>query len=146
MKKLKTQITKNNKTQTIAVMVDDQTAKILEGLDEKIRHEYIVSEYETYLIERKETRRHQSFEMTLENGHEFEDEGSSPEEKCIENEKYSNLHKAICSLSEEQQWLVKEVYFKGRSQVEIAKELGITKSSLNDRLSRALKKIKKICT
>ena len=53
------------------------------------------------------------------------------------------LKQAIATLTQDQQWLIKEVYFKGRPQVEIAKELGILKSSLNDRLSRALKKLKK---
>lgn len=146
MKKLTTQITKNNKEHTIFIMVDNKMADFLNGVDEKTRHDYIVSEHQIYLNELKETRRHQSLDISLGNGHEFEAEELSPEEKCIEDEKYSNLHKAISSLSKEQQWLVKEVYFKGRSQVEIAKELGISKSSLNDRLSRALKKIKKLFT
>ena len=143
MKKFTTQITKNNKTKSIFVIVDNKTAKILEKSDEKVRHEYIVGEHQIYLNELKETRRHQSMDAVLESGHEFEDEELSIEEKYIEKENYEALHKAISSLSKEQQWLISEVYFKGRPQVEIAKELGILKSSLNDRLSRALKKIKK---
>lgn len=143
MKKLTTQITKNNETKTIYAMVDDKTAKLLEKADAQVRHEYIVAEHEQYLSELKETRRHQSLDLSLENGHEFEDEESNLEEKLIENEMYEELHKAISTLSKEQQWLIYEVYFKGRPQVEIAKELGILKTSLNDRLTRALKKLKK---
>jgi len=144
MKRLTTQITKNNETKTIYAMVDDKTANLLEKADEQVRHEYIVAEHEQYLSELKETRRHQSLDLSLENGHEFEDEESNLEEKLIENEMYEELHKAISTLSKEQQWLIYEVYFKGRPQVEIAKELGILKTSLNDRLSRALKKLKKL--
>ena len=144
MKKLTTQITKNNKIKTIFAMVDSKTAKILEGLDENIRHEYIVAEYQTYLNERKETRRHQSLNLSLDNGCEFEDEDSSPEEKLIQNETYEELHKAISTLTKEQQWLINEVYFKGRSQIEIAKELGVSKVAICRRFERIFEKIKKI--
>ena len=143
MKKLTTQITKNNKTKTIYAMVDDEIAKWLENADPQVRHEYIVAEHEMYLSELRETRRHQSLDLSLENGHDFEDENSSLEELFIKEEMYQELHKAISTLSKEQQWLINEIYFKGRSQTEIAKELGILKTSLNDRLNRALKKLRK---
>lgn len=145
MKKLTTQITKDNKTITIFAMVDDKTAEILENLDEETRHNYIVGEHEIYLNERKETRRHQSINVSLENGHDFEDDEISLEENFIEKEKYLKLHKAISCLSKEQQWLVNEVYFKGRSQVEIAKELGLTKMAVSLRLQTILKNLKKFC-
>lgn len=143
MKKLKTQITKGNKTKTIYALVDNKTAGILESSNEKIRHEYIVGEHQIYLNELKETRRHQSLDFSLESGHEFEDENSSLEDNLIEKEQYQELYKAISSLSQDQQWLVKEVYFKGRSQVEIAKELGLSKMAVSLRLQTILKKLKK---
>ena len=80
MKKLTTQITKGNQTKIIYAIVDDKTAKLLEKADEKVRHEYIVGEHEIYLNELKETRRHQSLDISLENGHEFEDEDFSLED------------------------------------------------------------------
>lgn len=143
MKKITTKIRKNNKTKTIYAIVDEETAEILENSSEKVRHEYIVSEHKIYLNNLKETRRHQSIGVALDNGLDYEDDELTPEEKYIKKEKIEELHKAIFLLSQEQKWLIREVYFKGRSQVEIAKELGISKSSLNDRLSRALEKIKK---
>lgn len=143
MKKLTTQIIKNGKSITICVLVDDATAKILNGFDEKTRHEYILSEHEINLLERRETRRHQSLDLSLENGHEFIDEDSNIEEKYIEDEQYQSLYKAISTLSKEQQWLINEIYFKGRSQVDIAKELGIDKSAISHRLERIFEKIKR---
>ncbi|MBQ8451595.1 MAG: sigma-70 family RNA polymerase sigma factor [Clostridia bacterium] len=142
MKKLTTQITKGNQTKIIYAIVDDKTAKLLEKADEKVRHEYIVGEHEIYLNELKETRRHQSLDISLENGHEFEDEDFSLEDALVKKDEYSNLHKAISSLSQEQQWLVKEVYFKGRPQVDVANELGICKSAISHKLERIFNKIK----
>ena len=145
MKKLTTQITKNNETKTIYAMVDDKTTKLLEKADAQVMHEYIVAEHEQYLSELKETRRHQSLDLSLENGHEFEDEESDLEEKLIKDEMYEELHKAISTLSKEQQWLIYEIYFKGRSQAEIAQELGIDHTAIRNRLRKIYKKIKKFC-
>ena len=145
MKKLTTQITKNNKTQTIFAMVNDKTADFINSLDEKTRHDYIVGEHNIYLNELKETRRHQSLDLSLDNGFELEDEDSSPEDKVIQDETYSNLYKAISTLSKDQQWLIKEVYFKGRSQVEIAKELGVDPTAIRNRFKKIYEKIKKFC-
>lgn len=143
MKKLTTKIIKNNKLKSISVLVEDQVAEMIENVNEKFRHEYIVSEYESSLLERKETRRHQSLELSLDNGHEFINEEASIEDIYIDNDRNKNLYKAISFLSEDQQWLVKEVYFKGRSQVEIANELKVDKSAIRHRIERILQKLKK---
>lgn len=145
MKNFTTKTTKNDKVMTISIMVDNETAKMLEQLDEQTRHEYILAEHELDLKERKETRRHQSLELSLENGHEFESNSPTPDEKYIEEEIYKALYNALSSLPEEQKWLIKEVYFKDRSQVEIAKELGISKMAITLRLQTILKKLKKFC-
>ena len=145
MKKFTTQITKNNKTKCIFVIVDNKTAKILEKSDEKVRHEYIVGEHQIYLNELKETRRHQSMDAVLESGHEFEDEELSIEEKYIEKENYEALHKAISSLSKEQQWLVNEVFYKGKTIVDIEKTQGVSHVAILHRLEKIYEKIKKFC-
>lgn len=142
MKKLTTQITKNNKTKTIYAMVDDEIAKWLENVDPQVRHEYIVSEHEIYLSELRETRRHQSLDLSLENGHDFEDEDSNLEEQFIKEEMHQKLHKAILSLSKEQQWLVNEIFFKDRSNTDVANELGVTEGSIRHRLETIYKKIR----
>ena len=131
-----TKIIKNNTSKIISVVVEDQVAKILESVDEKIRHEYIVTEYESSLLERKETRRHQSLDLSLDNGHEFENEEASIEDIYIDKDRYKNLYKAMAILSEEQKWLVKEVYFNGRSQVDLANELKVDKSAIRHRIER----------
>lgn len=144
MKKLSTTVTTNNETKTIYVLVDDETAKMLEQVDEQTRHDYLLGEHEIYLNDLKETRRHQSLESSIENGYDFASEEPTLEEKSIEREKYGLLHKAISTLSKDQQWLIREVYFKGRSNTDIASELGVTEGSIRHRLERIYKKIKKI--
>lgn len=144
MKKLSITVTTNNETKIIYVLVDDETAKMLEQVDEQTRHDYLLGEHEIYLNNLKERRRHQSLESSIENGYDFASEEPSLEEKSIEREKYGLLHKAISTLSKDQKWLIREVYFKGRSNTDIASELGVTEGSIRHRLERIYKKIKKI--
>ena len=93
--------------------------------------------------ERRNTKYNSSLELLVESGFQIASEEPTPDEKLEREEEIALLRQALTTLTPDQQWLINEVYFKGRSQVDIAKELGILKSSLNDRLSRALKKIKK---
>ena len=60
------------------------------------------------------------------------------------NEKIDALYRAISKLLPQQQELVDKIYFRGISITEIAKEEGVDKSSVRERLQRVLKKLKKI--
>jgi len=53
------------------------------------------------------------------------------------------LRKAIDRLSLRQQEIIKKVFFENKSQVEVAKELGITEGTVSVTLERALKNLKK---
>ena len=65
MKKLTTKIMDDGDEKEISVFLDDETAKVLEECgDEELKHRYIVEEYKDKLIERRETRRHQSLEKS----------------------------------------------------------------------------------
>ena len=95
-------------------------------------------------INRKETRRHQSLETLIEGGFQIADQESDIEEKAFQNDDIEQLYKAFAVLTEEQKWLVEQVYYHNRKQTEIAAELGICKQALNNRIARILEKIKKI--
>lgn len=144
MKKLTTKIIKNGIKKEIFAIVDDETAKVLESADEAIRHQYICDEYKDHLFERKETRRHQSLDASLEGGYEFVDESADIEALLYQQEDNDRLHEALMTLSEPQRWLVAEIYFNGRKQNEIARELGVGITTINNRLKRILEKIKKL--
>ncbi len=58
------------------------------------------------------------------------------------NEMSATLYEAIQKLNERQQYIIREIYFNGKKQSELAKELGIAKSSLSDALRRALASLK----
>lgn len=70
----------------------------------------------------------------------------------IENELIANeekekmltaLPKAIASLKKKQQYIVKAIYFQGKSQKEVANELGVFQSTVSETLNCAVAKLKK---
>ena len=96
MKKLTTKIMDNGKEKEIAVFLDDETARVLEECgDKELKHGYIVEEYKYQLIERRETRRHQSLEKSIESGHEFVDHKADVEQNLEKKEEIEQLYKAL---------------------------------------------------
>ena len=85
MKRFTTKIMHKGEEKVIAVWLDDETARLLDEYgDEKLKHAYIVEEYKVQLIERSETRRHQSLEKSMEAGFDVIDESTDVEKEAIE--------------------------------------------------------------
>ena len=142
MKKVTTQITtKQHKVKTLYMIVEDEIADALES-DPTLKHNYLVSQYREYLQKRRETRRHDSLEVHLINGQEFEDKGSGIDED-FSDIKNPILAKAYAALNEEQRWLLNEMYVKGRTLTQIAQELGISIAAVYYRTQVIYEKIQK---
>ena len=92
--------------------------------------------------DQKETRRHFSL-----NGMDYEGElfaSAEDTERAVEHrEDVARLYSAMEALSPSQRELVEKVYFEGRKITDIAREEGVTKQSVHERVERALKKLKK---
>ena len=144
MKKLKTKIMHNGEEKEIAVLLDDETARILEECgDEKLKHRYIVEEYKAQLIERRETRRHQSLESSMASGFDIIDESTDIEEATLRKIDAEKLRQALQMLEPQQKWLLEQIFVKGKSKVEIARELGVWKTAISNRLQKIYRRIKK---
>ena len=87
-----------------------------------------------------------SLEGLIESGYEVPSDVNI-EENFILQEEYSEkaaaLRKGIQILNERQKFIVKEIYFKGKSKSAVAKQLGIHPSALSQALHRILDKLKK---
>ena len=90
-----------------------------------------------------EHRHVQSLDAYMKQGLELEDHQKSMFEGLVQELENEKLMEAIKKLEPQQQWLVEKIYFEGRTQVELAQELGIDKTSLAKRKERILKKLKK---
>lgn len=135
---------KDGKYKLVDIWIDDDTAIALEQCrDEHIKQIYLEEEYKDSLINRKETRRHQSFELSQESGFEFIDSSEDTESEVLCEIEYAALHKALKHLKPQQQMLIKQIYFEEITLSELARQLGVDKTSIRDRLNTIYKKIKK---
>ena len=107
-----------------------------------LQHEKIEAE-EARQIWREKKRKDSSLERMVETGFQVDDPNSNIEEKLLEKCDIEQLSEAINSLTEDQKWLVQQVFYYDRKQSEIAAELCICKQALNNRIARILEKIKK---
>ena len=108
MKKVSTTILKDGEKKTIFAFVDDETARVLERVEDKaFVDQYIYDEYKLQMKELKHARMTQSLDKSVENGFDAIDESSDLEENLITHLNYEALHKAIEKLEPQQRWLIK---------------------------------------
>ena len=95
-----------------------------------------------YNNDHKETRRHVSLD-----GMDYEGElfvsAEDTEGEAERREDLARLDSAMEALSPSQRELVQKVYFEERKITDIAREEGVSKQSVHERVERALKKLKK---
>lgn len=112
-------------------------------VSDEFARQYEQIETEEKRVNRKETRRHQSLETLIESGFQIVDLESDIEEKAFQNDDIAQLYKAFAVLTEEQKWLIQQVFYYDRKQSEIAAELGIDPTAIRNRLRKIYDKIKK---
>lgn len=122
----------------------DGTAYVNVEVTEEFAAQYIEMERKDALIERKETRRHQSLDRSMEHGFDIADPSENIFDKIELVERNQQLYQAILHLPQEQRRLLYEIYFEYIPQTEIARRQGVTKSAINKRLSRILARLKKL--
>lgn len=110
---------------------------------EEFATEYAEMEHKDKLVERKETRRHQSLDKSMEHGWDVVDLKMDVQAEVEWNEERERLHRAISRLSHEQQVLLDEVYFQYVPQKEIAKREKVSEAAISARITRILSKLKK---
>ena len=117
--------------ETIEIEVEEEWADIVIDLDRQ-----------EYNINHKETRRHCSLEAyNLDDALLPSDE--DVERDVIADEDKKRLYKAIAALTLDQQELVHRVYFNNERLADIAREQGVSRAALTNRMSRIVASLKK---
>ena len=110
---------------------------------EEFAESYAEMEHREYLVNRKETRRHQSLDKSMEHGFDVPDPKANITEQVEQHELTEKLHKAIAALLPEQQRLLRQVYFECIPQKEIARRENVSTVAIHNRLERILERLKK---
>ena len=87
--------------------------------------------------------REDSYERLVELDEQFEAENKT-EETVIQKIVYEQLHHAISLLSEDEQYLIKQLFFEERTERELAEELNVYRNAIHKRKNRILSKLKNI--
>ena len=111
-------------------------------VDERLGGMLLDLDRQQYNNDQKETRRHFSLNGLYYEGDLFAS-AEDTEGEAVRREDMARLYSAMEALSPSQRELVEKVYFEGRKITDIAREEGVTKQSVHERVERALKKLKK---
>lgn len=93
---------------------------------------------------RRETRRHTSLYYFIDMGIDFEDKRTeSPFDIYIRKENAERVHKALLTLSDKRRDLVHKVFYEEKSMRSIARERGVSHSSISQQMATIRKRLQK---
>ena len=110
---------------------------------EEFAAEYAAMEHRDKLIERKETRRHQSLDKSLEHGWDIADPSADVALQAERNEEKARLSSALKKLTDKQRAVLLLYIEEGLSFREIAANLGVNKDTVREHYLAAIKNLKK---
>ncbi len=111
---------------------------------EEFAAEYAEMEHKDALIERKETRRHQSLDKSLEHGFDIADPHENIAEQVERRELSEEIRKALHKLTDKQRTVFLMYVEDGLNYREIGERLGLGTYTVRDYFYNAVKKLQKI--
>lgn len=117
----------NGMNHSVSAWVDEATNAVLNQVDSDTRTQYILDEYQSQLVERKETRRVQSLDVLTDSGFDVAAE-------AVDRELIQTVRDAIAQLPTEYGIIVGMLYYKGMKQTEIAKALNVSPSAVSQKI------------
>ena len=111
-------------------------------MDERLGGMLLDLDRQQYNNDQKETRRHFSLDGMDYEGEQFAS-AEDTEREAVRREDMARLYSAMEVLSPSQRELVEKVYFEERKITDIAREEGVSKQSVHERVQRALKKLER---
>ena len=91
----------------------------------------------------RETRRHTSLYYLIENGIDFEDKSADTLAIIIRRENIERVHKALLTLSDKRRELVHKFYYEEMTMRAIARERGVSHSSISQQMATVRKHLQK---
>lgn len=128
----------------------DEIIEVLEKSDRKM-------EYQQYDLKVERSRkdhatgiircipsREDSYERLLEENRQFETEGETVEDAAVKAVLIEKMLSCLKSLSPQEQELITEIFFKGRTERQLAAETGLHNMTIHSRKVNILSKLKKL--
>lgn len=131
----------------IAVEVSDEVYEILKKSDRQIRYVEEDLKQTRYIINKKKgttqeiPAREDSLDRLTTLGFDFTDSTADFDEAVL---KKIMLDEALAKLSDEERYLITQLFYFGRTERDLANELGIYRNAVHSQKTKILKKLKKM--
>ena len=128
----------------------EEVIAVLRTTERKMQYqEYDLKSEQTIIDQENQTvtiipSREDSFERLVEQSVQFREETLSLDEWIIRRLEIEQLHKALNVLSEDERYLIIQLYFEERTEREVAEELGVYHNAVHKQKIRILAKLRKI--
>ncbi|MCQ5144534.1 RNA polymerase sigma factor [Enterocloster bolteae] len=128
----------------------EEVIAVLRTTERKMQYQEYDLKVEQTIVDQEEQTvtvipsREDSYERLMEQGTLFVEDGSSVEEVAIQNIQSQQLHKALSMLSEDERILMKQIFFEGRTERDLAAEYQISQKGINKRRQRILERLREL--
>lgn len=129
--------------------LSNEIIDVLEKSDRKMEYQQYDLKVERYRINYTKgtvkclPSREDSYDRLLEENKQFADAAEGVEDTAVKAVMIENMLKCLKLLSPEEQALISELFFKGKSEHQLAKTTGIPRMTIHNRKNRILTKLKK---
>lgn len=126
----------------------EEVIAVLRTTERKMQYqEYDLKAEQTIVDQQDQTveiipSREDSYERLLEMEVQFGEDTVSTEDVAIRNMEAQQLHKALSLLSDDERYLIEQLYFEERTERELAQELGVYHNAIHKRKQLILDKLK----
>lgn len=128
----------------------DAVIEVLEKSDRKMEYQQYDLKVEHYHIDRISCAinlipsREDSFERMKDSNHQFAADEISVEDAAVQAVLIEKLFSCLKVLTPQEQELINELFFKGKSEHQISRETDIAQRTIHDRKVRIICKLKKL--
>ena len=128
----------------------DAVIEVLEKSDRKMEYQQYDLKVERYHIDCVSCAitlipsREDSFERLEDSNHQFASDEISVEDAAVQAVLIEKMLACLKMLTPKEQELIKELFFKGKSEHQISREINIAQRTIHDRKVRILSKLKKL--
>lgn len=126
----------------------DEIIAVLRTTERKMQYQEYDLKMEQTIVDQTELTveiipsREDSYERLLDMDMQFQDESTSAEDLAIKNFQAQQLHKALSVLSEDERYLIDQLYFQEKTERELAAQLGVSQNAINKRRQRILERLR----
>lgn len=128
----------------------EEVIEVLKETERKMQYQEYDLKAEQTIIDQDEQQiktipsREDSYERLIELDIQFLDNGEKVEDQVIQKIQCEMLHKALSFLSEEEEKLIRLLFFEERTEREVAEAMGIYRNAVHKQKKRILHKSKNI--